>query len=218
MVRSRPIVILSAAMSLDGKIATITGDSKLSSKEDLARVHKLRASVDAILVGKRTMTIDDPSLTVKYVSGKNPIRIILDSKGSISSDSKIVQTCTKIPTIIVASEKISQKNILRLQRYGLEVLKCGKNKIDLKKLLHIFQRKGIKKLLVEGGGITNWSFFKEDLVDEIIVTLTPFVLGGKDAISLVQGKGFPKISQACSFKLKKAYRMKNELVLHYTRH
>jgi 2,5-diamino-6-(ribosylamino)-4(3H)-pyrimidinone 5'-phosphate reductase len=215
LVKSRPHVIISGGLSLDGKIATRTGDSKLSSKKDIVRVHKLRASVDAILVGKRTMMIDNPSLTVKYARGKNPIRIILDSKGSIKSDSKIVKTCKKIPTIIVVSEKISKKNLAKLQRYNLEILKCGQNRIDLKKLLQILQKKNIKKLLVEGGGTTNWSFFKEKLVDEVIVTLTPLILGGKNATSLVQGEGFAKISQAFPLKLKKAYRMKNELVLHY---
>jgi len=109
LAKSRPHVIISAGLSLDGKIATRTGDSKLSSKKDIVRVHKLRASVDAILIGKHTMMIDDPSLTVKYAKGKNPIRIILDSKGSIKSDSKIVKTCKKIPAIIVVSEKISKK-------------------------------------------------------------------------------------------------------------
>ena len=216
MAKSRPHVILSAGLSLDGKIATRTGDSNLSSKKDLIRVHKLRASVDAILVGKRTVMIDNPSLTVKYARGKNPIRVILDSMGSIKSDSKIVKTCREVKTIIAVSEKISQKNIARLQRHNLEIIKCGLNRIDLKRLLRILRKKNIKKLLVEGGGTTNWSFFKEGLVDEVIVTLTPFILGGKDATSLVEGEGFDKIAHACPLKLKKVYRMKNELVLHYT--
>ncbi|MGI0011609.1 MAG: dihydrofolate reductase family protein, partial [Nitrosopumilaceae archaeon] len=97
----------------------------------------------------------------------------------------------------------------------LEVIKCGHKKVNLKKLLRILKKKNIKKLLVEGGGTTNWSFFKDGLIDEIIVTLTPFILGGKDAISLVEGDGFGKISQSCSLKLKNVYRLKNELVLRY---
>jgi 2,5-diamino-6-(ribosylamino)-4(3H)-pyrimidinone 5'-phosphate reductase len=215
MVKSRPHVILSAAMSMDGKIATRTGNSDLSSKEDLIRVHKLRASVDAILVGKNTVNIDDPLLTVKYVKGKNPIRIILDSTGSIKSTSKIIKTCKTIPTIIAVSEKATQKNITRLQRDGLDVIKCGKNKINLKKLLQILRTKNIKNLLVEGGGLTNWSFIENGFVDEIIITITPYILGGNDAISLFQGKGFDKISHAPLFTLKKINRIKNELVLHY---
>ena len=215
MVKSRPHVILSAAMSIDGKIATRTGNSKLSSKEDLTRVHKLRACVDAILVGKHTVMIDDPMLTVKYVKGKNPIRIILDSTGSIKSTSKIIKTCKTIPTIIAVSEKVTQKNVIRLEREGLEVIKCGQNQINLKKLLRILRKRNIKSLLVEGGGLTNWSFIKDGLVDEIIVTITPYVIGGSNAISLFQGKGFDKISHAPMLKLKKISRMKNELVLHY---
>jgi 2,5-diamino-6-(ribosylamino)-4(3H)-pyrimidinone 5'-phosphate reductase len=216
MVKSRPHVILSAAMSIDGKIATRTGNSELSSRKDLVRVHKLRASVDAILVGKHTLMIDDPSLTVKYVKGKNPTRIILDSAGSIESTSQIIKTCKMVPTIIAVSEKITQKNIIRLEKEGLEVIKCGQNKIDLKKLLHILRKKNIKKLLVEGGGTTNWSFIKNGLVDEMIITITPYVLGGSSAISLVHGEGFDKIAQAPLLKLKKINRIKNELVLHYT--
>lgn len=215
MVKSRPYVTISAAMSLDGKIATRTGNSKLSSKEDLIRVHQLRANVDAILVGKHTVLIDDPMLTVKHVKGKNPIRIILDSKASIKSDSKIIKTCKTIPTIIVVSEKATQKNIIRLEREGLEVIKCGQNKINLKKLLHILRKKNINNLLVEGGGLTNWSFIKDGLVDEIIVTITPYVIGGSNAISLFQGKGFDKISHAPMLTLKKINKMKNELVLYY---
>ena len=202
-------------MSLDGKIATRSGDSKLSSKRDLVRVHKLRSTVDAILVGRRTAMVDDPSLTVKYVKGKNPIRIILDSRASIKSNSKIVRTSKSVPTIIAVSEKISEKNLARLQRYGLEVIKCGKNKINLRKLLLILRKKNIKKLLVEGGGTTNWSFFSEGLFDEVIITLTPYIIGGKDAISLVQGRGFDKISRAYCITLKDVHRMKDELVLHY---
>jgi len=216
MVKSRPHVILSAAMSVDGKIATRTGNSELSSRKDLLRVHKLRASVDAILIGKHTQMIDDPSLTVKYVKGKNPTRIILDSVGSIESTSQIIKTCKTVPTIIAVSKKITQKNIVRLEKEGLEVIKCGQNKIDLKKLLHILRKKNIKKLLVEGGGTTNWSFIKDGLVDEMIITITPYVLGGSIAISLVHGEGFGKIAQAPLLKLKKINRMKNELVLHYT--
>ena len=215
MVKSRPHVTLSAAMSMDGKIATRTGNSELSSKEDLIRVHKLRSNVDAILVGKHTVMIDDPLLTVKYVKGKNPIRIILDSTASIKSTSKIIKTCKTIPTIIVVSEKATQKNIIRLEKEGLEVIKCGQNEINLKKLLHILRKKNIKSLLVEGGGLTNWSFIKNGLVDEIIVTITPYVIGGSNAISLFQGKGFDKISHAPTVTLKKINRMKNELVLHY---
>lgn len=212
MAKSRPYVILSAAMSIDGKIASRTGRSSLSSKKDLVRVHKLRKTADAILVGKNTINVDDPLLTVRYVKGKNPIRVILDSKGSLSPKSKVIETAKKIPTILVVSENTSSK-VERFVAKGVQVIRCGKNKIDLKKLLVILGKKGIKRIVVEGGGTTNWYFFKEKLVDEIAITITPYVLGGTTAISLVEGVGFGEISK--SFKLKNIKKLQNEIVLHY---
>jgi 2,5-diamino-6-(ribosylamino)-4(3H)-pyrimidinone 5'-phosphate reductase len=117
MEKSRPYVILSAATSLDGKIATRTGDSKLSSKQDSVRVHKLRSKVDAILVGKNTVLRDNPLLTVRHTRGRNPIRIVLDSKGTISKKSQILQTSNKIPTIIAVSKKITKSNFDKLNKF-----------------------------------------------------------------------------------------------------
>ncbi len=215
MAKSRPHIILSAAMSIDGKIATHSGESTLSSKMDLARLHLLRRNMDAILVGKNTVHIDDPLLTVRYVKGRNPIRIILDSRGTISMNSKIVKTADKVPTIIVVTDR-APRNMKKLEKKGIEIIRCGRNNIDLKRLLSILQKRKIKKILLEGGGITNWHFLKKKLVDELIITVTPYILSGKDAISLIHGDSFGKISNCPSFKLKKIKRMKNEIILNYT--
>ncbi len=217
MAKSRPHVILSAAISVDGKIATKTGDSNLSSKIDKIRVHKLRSKVDAILIGQNTLRRDDPILSVRYAKGRNPIRIILDSRGKISSKSKIIKTCNKIPTILAVSKNISNKNLQRLKKYPLEIIIAGENKVNLKQLLKQLEKRKIKKLLLEGGGIVNWEFIKQGLFDEIIVTVTPFLIGGTKSISLVQGLGFSKISKSTKLKLKKIKQQKNELVLHYTK-
>jgi len=217
MAKSRPHVILSAAISIDGKIATKTGDSNLSSKIDKIRVHKLRSKVDAILIGQNTLRRDDPILSVRYAKGKNPIRIILDSRGKISSKSKIIKTCNKIPTILAVSKNISNKNLQRLKKYPLEIIVTGENKVNLKQLLKQLEKRKIKKLLLEGGGTVNWEFIKQGLFDEIIVTVTPFLIGGTKSISLVQGLGFSKISKSTKLKLKKIKQQKNELVLHYTK-
>jgi 2,5-diamino-6-(ribosylamino)-4(3H)-pyrimidinone 5'-phosphate reductase len=117
MEKSKPYVILSAATSIDGKIATKAGFSHLSSKQDSIRLHKLRSKVDAILVGKNTVLRDNPMLTVRHIKGKTPIRIILDSKGSLSKNSKILQTSNKIPTIIAVSKIIPKSNLEKLQRF-----------------------------------------------------------------------------------------------------
>ena len=216
MVKSRPYVILSAAMTLDGKIASKTGDSELSSKQDKVRIHKLRSKVDAILVGSNTVKRDNPLLTVRYAKGKNPIRIILDSKGNINLKSKIVRTSKKIPTILAVSKKATKKNIVKLKKHSIEVIMAGETHINIKSLLKKLSKKKIKTILVEGGGNVNWTFIKEGFVDEIIITVSPYLLGGINAISLVEGEGFSKIQQSSKLKLKKINRSGNEVVLHYT--
>lgn len=215
MVRSNPHVILSAAASLDGKIATKNKDSALSSREDKIRFHKLRAKVDAILVGINTVKIDDPLLTVRHTKGKNPVRVILDSSGVISSKSQIIKTCHKIPTIIAVSKKASRKNLDKLGKYPVKIIVSGKNRIDIKKLLKILQKQNIKIILLEGGGTLNWEFIRKELVDELIVTITPYIIGGKNATTLVEGDGFSKIINSPKLQLQNITRQKNEIVLHY---
>ena len=217
MAKFNPHVILSAAISLDGKISTRMGDSKLSSKEDSVRLHKLRSKVDAILIGKNTLLQDDPLLTVRYTKGKNPTRIILDSKGTIPINSKIIKTSNEIPTIIVVSKKISKINLLKLQKLPIEIIIAGENSINLKLLLKKLSSKKIKTVLVEGGGTVNWEFIKNDLFHELIITLSPFLVGGNDSVSFVEGEGFRKISNSPNLKLKSIKWLKNYLVLNYVK-
>jgi len=218
MEKFRPIIFLSAAMTLDGKIATRTGDSKLSSKQDQIRLHRLRAKVDAILIGKKTVQRDDPILSVRHVKGKNPIRVILDSMGKINSNSKIVKTSDKIPTIIVVSKKISKNNLNRLRKLPLEIIVSGNKSVDVKKLLKILWKKKIKKILLEGGGTVNWEFVRNGLIDEVIISINPSLAGGKIATTLVDGKGFNTMAESMKLKLQKVQRIKNELILNYNRY
>ncbi len=215
MEKSRPKVILSAAMTLDGKIASKTGDSELSSKQDKIRIHRLRSKVDAILVGSNTVKRDNPLLTTRYTRGKNPIRIILDSHGNINKKSRIIKTCNKIQTIIAVSKSAPKKNITNLKKYPIEIIESGNKMINIKNLLRILHKKKIKTLLIEGGGTVNWEFVKQGLVDEVIITITPYLLGGKNAITLIDGNGFSKIQNAMKLKLKKTSRFGNEIVLYY---
>jgi len=217
LVKSRPHIILSAAISLDGKIATRNGDSKFSSKLDKIRVHKLRSKVDGILIGTNTLLLDNPILTVRYSKGENPTRIILDSRGTIPSNSRIIKTCKNVPTIIAVSKKITKKNLERLRKYPIDIIIYGEKKVNLKQVLKKIVKRKIKKLLVEGGGTVNWELIRQGFFDEVIITVTPFLIGGKDAINLVQGTGFAKIKKSSKLKLKKVVRQKNELVLHYSK-
>jgi 2,5-diamino-6-(ribosylamino)-4(3H)-pyrimidinone 5'-phosphate reductase len=215
MVNYRPKIILSAAISIDGKLATTTGDSKLSSKKDLIRLHKLRSKVDAILIGKNTVKKDDPLLTVRYSKGKNPTRIILDSSGTISSNSKILQTSSEIKTIIAVCKKITKKNLEKLEKFPIDVMVLGEYQVNVKSLLQNLGRRKIKTVLLEGGGSINWEFIKNNLVDELFITITPYILGGTDSISLVQGKGFDTILKSTKLRLKSVRRIQNDVVLHY---
>jgi len=217
MEKSRPHVILSAAISIDGKIATRLGDSKLSSKKDKIRLHRLRSKVDAILVGKNTIHRDDPLLTVRYVKGKNPTRIILDSQGTISVNSKILQTCNKVPTIIAVSKRISKVNLQKLKRFPVEIIMTGKNSVNIKSLMNNLSKRKINTVLVEGGGTVNWQFIQNNLFDEILITITPVIIGGIDAITFVQGQGFDKIIKSPRLRLNTIKRLENYLVLHYTK-
>ena len=175
MVKSRPYVILSAAITLDGKLGAKSKRTKLSSRNDKIRVHKLRSNVDAIIIGKNTVHLDNPSLTVRYVKGQNPVRIILDSLGTIKSNSKIIQTCNRVPTIIAVSESISEKNLQRLRKFSLNVIICGKKSVNIPQLLRTLLNNGIKRILLEGGGALNWSFIKKNLIDiKLLVNIIHF--------------------------------------------
>ena len=215
MENSRPYVILSAAISIDGKIATKSGDSKLSSDKDLLRLHKLRSNVDAILVGKKTVSKDNPLLTVRHTKGKNPTRIILDSKGTISKNSQIIQTSSTVPTIIAVSKNITQYNLRKLEKLPVHTIVAGENYVNLKLLLKKLHAKKIKKILVEGGGAIHWEFVKNNIFDELIITVSPFLIGGKNATSFIGGSGFPKVTDSPNLQLKSVRRLENHLVLHY---
>ena len=215
MEKSNMHVILSAAISVDGKISTRSNDSKLSSQDDIIRLHKLRSKVDSILIGKNTLLQDDPLLTVRHTKGKNPTRIILDSKGTISKNSKIIKTSDKIPTIIAVSKKISNVNLSKLKKLPVEIIISGENSVNLKLLMKKLSTKKIETILVEGGGTVNWEFIKNNIFDELIITLSPYLIGGNDATSLVEGKGFSKIVNSPNLKLKSVKRLKNHLVINY---
>ncbi len=205
-------------MSIDGKISSRSNDSSFSSKMDLVRVHKLRAAVDGIVIGISTVLEDNPMLNVRYFSTgtKNPARIIIDSKARIPLNSRIIRSSKKIQTIIAATHNASSKKIKELEKVGAQVLFSGKGKVNIKNLFQVLERLGFKKILVEGGGEIIWSVLKLGLVDELIVTISPVVIGGRDAKTLVEGEGIACITNGIKMKLSKTViQNKNEIVLYY---
>ena len=220
-------VIMNSAMTVDGKIATASGDSKISSKEDLVRVHKLRANVDAIVVGISTILADDPQLTVRLVKGNNPTRVIVDSKGRIPIDSQIIRMASKIKTIVAVTDQAPEEKILKLEDMGAQVLVISEGKrgesaavphgVNLKELFRKLEKMRFKRILVEGGGELNWSLLRLGLVDNLTVTIAPTIAGGRLATTLVEGDGFDEIAQSIRLKLDKVELKKTgELLLQYT--
>lgn len=210
-------VILNAAMSIDGKISTRRNDSSFSSRKDWIRVHKLRSSVDGIVVGISTVLEDNPMLNVRYYSeGKDPVRIIIDSKARIPLNSRIIKSSKKIQTIVGTTRNAPIRKINALKKVGVQVLFSGKRKVNIKSLFQQLENLGLKRILVEGGGEINWSVLKIGLANELIVTISPVVVGGRNAKTLVEGEGISNITNGIKLKLTRTLiNNKNEIVLSY---
>lgn len=211
-------IIINSAMTVDGKISSSTGDSKISSREDLVRLHKLRANVDAIMVGINTVIMDDPMLNIRLSNSKKklPTRIIIDSTGKIPIDSKILKSASFIDTLIIVTKKTHADIIKKINSFGAKTFVIGTKLVDLPKLFDVLYKMGYKKILVEGGGELNWSCLSSGLVTKLILTISPKIIGGKNAITLVEGTGYPKISAGINLKLVRVIRYRNgEIVLHY---
>jgi 2,5-diamino-6-(ribosylamino)-4(3H)-pyrimidinone 5'-phosphate reductase len=205
-------------MSIDGKISTKNNDSSISSEMDFVRVHKLRSSVDGIVIGISTVLKDNPMLNVRYFTNwaKNPTRIIIDSNARIPLDSRIIKSSKKIQTIIAVTHNASSKKVKEIENKGARVLVTGNGKVSIRKLFQKLERMGLKKILVEGGGEINWSVIKLGIINELIVTISPLVIGGRDAKTLVEGEGFANISDGIKLKLSNTIiQNNNEIVLFY---
>lgn len=211
-------VILNAAMSIDGKISTRRNDSSFSSRKDWIRVHKLRSSVDGIVVGISTVLADNPMLSVRHYSKgtKDPVRIIVDSNARIPLNSRIIRSSKNIQTIVATTPNASTRKIKELKKAGVQILVSGKRKVNIKNLFQQLENLGLKRILVEGGGEINWSVLKIGLANELIVTISPVVVGGRDAKTLVEGEGIANITSGIKMRLSKTLiNYKNEIVLFY---
>lgn len=205
-------------MTADGKIATKSGNSAISSNADLRRVHQLRNSADAIMVGISTVLADDPQLTVRFGAtvSRSPTRVVVDSTGRIPSSSRLLKKANELNTIVAASNRISFDNIRRIESTGAKVLVAGRNKVELRKIFRILEEMGYKRILVEGGGELNWSVLKLGIVDELIITMSPRIVGGRSAVTLVEGEGYDRISEGIPLKLRDVRRNENgEMILFY---
>ncbi|MFW9819201.1 MAG: dihydrofolate reductase family protein, partial [Candidatus Thorarchaeota archaeon] len=184
---------------------------------DWKEVHKLGTKVDGIIVGKNTIIKDNPKLHIKFYKHTGYYRIIFDSDLSIPPDSNAITfQPNKYPTIICTTEYASSERIKDFESRSVKIIKTsGNKKVDILQVMPKLYNIGIHKILLEGGGTLNWSFIKNGLIDEIRLTIAPWMIGGKDAVSLVEGDGFETMLQAPRFKLLKVSKKDNYLILKY---
>ena len=199
----KPFVVLKAAMTLDGKIATATGQSKwITNETSRAYGYKLRDIYDGIMVGINTVIEDNPMLTARVDGGKNPIRIVVDSSLKIDINANVVQD-KSAKTIIATTDKADKDKILKLQAQDVDVIVVDKDendKVDIEKLLDILGQKNICSILVEGGATLSGSFVAKKLVDKVYFFIAPKIVGGKEAKTPVAGTGILNLQEALALK------------------
>ena len=199
----KPFVVLKAAMTLDGKIATATGQSKwITNETSRAYGYKLRDIYDGIMVGINTVIEDNPMLTSRVDGGKNPIRIVVDSSLKIDINANVVQD-KSAKTIVATTDKANKDKILKLQAQDVDVIVVDKDendKVDIEKLLDILGQQNICSILVEGGATLSGSFVAKKLVDKVYFFIAPKIIGGKEAKTPVAGTGILNLQEALALK------------------
>lgn len=195
-----PWVVMKTAMTLDGKIATHTGDSHWVTGETARqRVQEMRRVNRAIMVGAGTVRVDNPLLNCRLGGDvRQPVRIIVDSGAAIPRDSRIVETAGIFPTIVAHTRKAGAAQLETLAANGVELLLCEdmEGRVSIADLLQKLGKKGIDSILLEGGGELNDSFIRGGYVDEVYAFIAPKIIGGRAAKTPVEGCGFARMQQA----------------------
>ena len=211
----KPYVVMKYAMTMDGKIAAYTGESKWVTGE-AARIHvqEQRLKYTGIMVGVGTVLADDPMLTCRLENSRNPVRIICDSHLRTPLTSKIVRTAKTIPTILASSSKDQQK-IKNYEEMGCQVLYVPEKNghIDLNRLMEILGATKIDSILLEGGGSLNWSALESGIVQKVQTYIAPKLFGGEEAKTPVEGKGFPDPASAVLLKNSEMIRLGDDFLI-----
>ena len=211
----KPYVVMKYAMTMDGKIAAYTGESKWVTGE-AARIHvqEQRLKYTGIMVGVGTVLADDPMLTCRLENSRNPVRIICDSHLRTPLTSKIVRTAKTIPTILASSSKDQQK-IKNYEEMGCQVLYVPEKNghIDLNRLMEILGATKIDSILLEGGGSLNWSALESGIVQKVQTYIAPKLFGGEEAKTPVEGKGFPDPASAVLLKNSEIIRLGDDFLI-----
>lgn len=213
-----PWVAMKTAMTLDGKIATQTGDSKwITGAEARAYVHELRHRFMAILVGIGTAVADDPLLNCR-IEGRGvrqPIRVVVDSNARLSLDSQLVKTAGEYRTIVAHTRFAPEERVKALRETGVEMLLCKEKEglVDVRNLLELLGQSGIDSILLEGGGSLNYTFLSEGLADELYAFIAPKIVGGMNAKTPVEGAGMEKMADAINLELENVLNIGHDVLL-----
>ncbi|MBI2568967.1 MAG: bifunctional diaminohydroxyphosphoribosylaminopyrimidine deaminase/5-amino-6-(5-phosphoribosylamino)uracil reductase RibD [Candidatus Schekmanbacteria bacterium] len=206
MTKERPFVLLKGAVSLDGKLASRSGDSRwVSSEAARHRGHEMRSRVDAVSIGLGTVRADDPLLTVRYVPirRRQPTRVVFDTTLGIPPDSRLVATATEVKTIVACGPGAPQDREEVLRARAVEVWRCdldARGRVSPADVLRRLRTLEIASVLLEGGGTLNASFLEGGFVDRIELFLCPVVLGGIRAVPLVAGNGWESVAAAPRYR------------------
>ncbi|CAM4069759.1 bifunctional diaminohydroxyphosphoribosylaminopyrimidine deaminase/5-amino-6-(5-phosphoribosylamino)uracil reductase RibD [Mesobacillus thioparans] len=197
-----PYVTLKSATSLDGKIATVTGESKWITGEEARKdVHQFRHTHDAILVGVNTVIKDNPSLTTRLeAGGKNPIRVILDSHLRAPLEARVFND-DSAETIIVTGSDVEPEKEKQYKEKGIEIIKLETEKVGIKEMLKKLGERGITSLYVEGGAEVHGSFLREKAFQRVITYIAPKLIGGRDAPSAYGGDGIAHLNETVPLKI-----------------
>ena len=213
-----PWVAMKTAMTLDGKIATRTGDSKwITGAEARAYVHELRHRFMAIVVGIGTAVADDPLLNCR-IEGRGvrqPIRVVVDSNARLSLDSQLVKTAGEYRTIVAHTRFAPEERVKALREAGVEMLLCKEKEglVDVRNLLELLGQSGIDSILLEGGGSLNYTFLAEGLADELYAFIAPKIVGGMNAKTPVEGAGMEKMADAINLELENVLNIGHDVLL-----
>ena len=213
----RPWVIAKWAMTLDGKTATRTGSSRwISSPRSREIVHVLRGRVDAIVVGSETARADDPLLTARPPGPRSAIRVVVDSRASLSSEGQLARTAREEPVLVAVGRRAAEEDRRRLVDAGCEVLLCeGPTHAQrLDQLLEELGRRRLTNVLVEGGGRLLGGLFDAGSVDEVHVFIAPKLVGGATAPGPIAGEGIDRMSQALALESPEVRQIDSDVYLH----
>jgi len=210
-----PLVSLKAAMSLDGKIATASRESKwITGERARTEAHRLRARHDAVLTGVETVLADDPELTVRMSRGSTPLRVVVDSRARTPATARLL-TADGRPPVIAVTRQAPQTRIRRLERAGAEIWVIGSRagKVNLRSLMKRLGRRGIQSVLVEAGGTLAAGALAARLVDRVYFFVAPRLIGGADALTPVEGVGVQQLSQAWRLERVRVRRLGEDLLI-----